>query len=96
MSKIKIIQETLKAILLDELKASKKLSREQVEELARDHGYVPESATRALRSTKGSGVPVVKLNQFKKPIREGGERIHWFKWDGGTRLVFNKKSYAKS
>lgn len=35
MQKIKIIRETLKGILLDELKASKKLSREAVEEIAR-------------------------------------------------------------
>jgi hypothetical protein len=91
MHKIKIIRETLKGILLDELKASKKLSREQVEEIARDHGYVPESATRCLRSTGGQGVPVKKLNQFKKPIAEKGDRICWFKWDGGTRVVFNKK-----
>lgn len=91
MSKIKLIRETLKSILLDELKASKKLSREAVEEIARDHGYVPESATRVLRADRGTGVPVIKLNQFKKPIKEAGERIRWFKWDGGTRVVFNKK-----
>lgn len=91
MQKVKIIQETLKSILLDEIKVSKKLSREDVEEIARENGYVPESATRCLRSTKGRSVPVKKLNQFKKPIKEAGEKIYWFQWDGGTRIVFNKK-----
>lgn len=88
---IKIIRETLKALLLDELQASKKLSREAIEEIARDHGYVPESATRAFRADSKGNVPVIKLNQFNKPISQPGERIRWFKWDGGTRLVFNKK-----
>jgi hypothetical protein len=91
MHKIKIIRETLKGILLDELKSRKMMSREEVEETAVDYGYVPESATRCFRSTNGQGVPVKKLNQFKKPITEKGKRIHWFKWNGGTRAVFNKK-----
>ena len=67
MSKIKIIRETLKSILLDELKARRIMSREEVEELACDHGYVRESATRSLRATGDKAVPVRKLNQFKKP-----------------------------
>lgn len=90
MSKIKIIRETLKSILLDELKARRIMSREEVEELACDHGYVRESATRSLRATGDKAVPVRKLNQFKKPIKEHGERICWFK-DLRIKTQFNKK-----
>ena len=89
--KIKIIRESLKAILFDCLKASKIMSRELLEETARENGYVPESATRCLRADGKRCVPVKKLNQFKKPIKKAGEKIYWFKWDGGTRLVFKNK-----
>lgn len=56
MQTIKLIKDTLKAILLDDLKASKIMSRELFEETARDHGFVPESATREIKFVGLSGV----------------------------------------
>jgi hypothetical protein len=90
MHTIQLIRESLKAILLDDLKASKIMSRELLEETAREHGFVPESATRAFRMSRDEYLPVIKLNRFKKPI-QGRDKICFFKWGGGVRLVFNKK-----
>lgn len=90
MHTIKLIRETLKAILLDDLKASKIMDRIEAEETAREHGFAAESATRAFRSVKGEELPVIKLNRFKKPI-QGKDKICFFKWGGGVRLVFKKR-----
>lgn len=88
---VKIIRESLRSLLLDELKASKILTRKEFENIAEEHGYVPESATRVFRDVDGVVAPVIKLNKLKKPIKQSGERIHYFRWNGGTRLVFKKK-----
>jgi len=66
------------------------MSRPLVEDTAREHGFAPESATRAFRGSKGEYLPVIKLNRFKKPI-QGRDKICFFKWGGGVRLVFKKK-----
>lgn len=77
---------TLKSRLLDTLRINRILSYEQVETLARKAGFKPDSATRRLRAEE-NGIPCVKLNAKKKPIREN-ERWEWVRWAGG-RTVFN-------
>lgn len=92
MSKVKIIQEQLKPIILDYLKSTKKLvSRFELEDIAYENGYCRDSAIRIFRKVDGKEEPVIKYNKIKKPIEDKSEKIFYVKWDGGTRVVFNKK-----
>jgi hypothetical protein len=76
---------SLKALIADELMASKIMSFEDLKQLAEKNGYKVSNAERRLRNGDVWDLPVIKLNAKRKPI-SGSERIYFYKWAGGKTI----------
>lgn len=79
--------QSLRAILFDTLKVRRVLSRDEVRKIASDNGYLESNAERRLRDDgDGLHVFVQKLNSAKKPVKEKGEKIYFYKWLGRKNI----------
>lgn len=87
------MKQTLKSILVDELRAKKILSREEVKKIASKNGYEPSNAERRLRY-ENNPIPCIKLNYRKKPQR-ANEHIAFYKWIGGKTFFLKRKKLKK-
>ncbi len=84
--------QSLKAILMDELRVKKIISRKEIKKIASKNGYEESAAERRFRAEKNP-IPCIKLNGKKKPIFES-EKIEWYRWNGG-KTIFRKNYEEK-
>jgi len=81
--------QTLKQILLDELKVKRLMSVDEVIQIAEDHGFKASNAERRLRRETWSDLqPIRRLGADRKPIT-GSKRIYYYSWKG-ARTVWRK------
>lgn len=80
---MKSVRPSLKELIADELQAVKRMSYEDLKQLAERNNYKVSTAERRLRNGEVWDLPVLKLNSKRKPIKEN-ERIYWYVWVGGT------------
>ena len=79
--------QSLKQLLLDELKIKRLLTVDEVSQIALDHGYKISNAERRLRNeTSKEFLPIVKLGRDKKPI-VGSKRIYFYSWKGARTAL---------
>lgn len=78
------MKQSLKSIIMDELRIKKILSRKEIKQLARENGFEESNAERRLRS-ENNPIPCIKLNDRKKPCGES-EHIAYYKWAGGKTV----------
>lgn len=84
-----LFKQSLKQLLLDELKIKRKLTVDEIAQIAIDHGYKISNAERRLRREhEFEDLPIVKLGKDGKPIRKS-TRIYAYSWKG-SRTVFRK------